>query len=168
MTIYLDYLRSQTADDIIFLSLFDENGNQHDFFNNDLNTIDQFLTQEVTIITYERPFMHLVPHVDEDDIEDYEIRMHYKDMFRVLESETGFKISLTGLAKGMMGYGPQSFIPKLETKDITSPGLDVQNKVHERLRAIRDIHQAILVSGFVNFYFKRSLYSEGVDVDGIT
>lgn len=165
MAIYLDYIRSPELDDIIFLSLLDDDGSQHDFMNDDLDDVESFLTQEVDVITYERPFMHLVPHFDEDEIEEHEMRKHYIDLFRFLKKQTGFEIALSRLAEGMLGLGPQSIISKLPSDDITIPDSEVQSNVHERLRAIRDIHQAMLTTGFVIFYYKGVLHSREVDID---
>lgn len=167
MTIYLDYIRSQALDDIIYLSLIDEDGSQHDFFNDNLDEVESFLTQQVDTISYARPFMHLVPHIDEDEIVDHEMRYYYVDLFRFLVEQTGYKISLSGLARGMLGEGPQSFISKLPSKEMTDASGEVQNKVHERLAAIKDIHQAMMNTSFIHFYHKGTLHSMEVDLSDL-
>ena len=164
MVIYLDYIRSQALDDIVFLSLFDESGSQYDFTNDNLDDVEDFLSQEINTIVYERPIMHLVPHMDEEDMKEYEIRKHYFDLFRFMQEQTGFKISLSGLARGMLGTGPQSDISRLPTAEVTVVDFEVRNKVHERLRTIRDVYEALKTTGFATYYFKRVLHSQEVDV----
>ena len=167
MTIYVDYIRSQELDEIIFLSLIDNDGSQHDFFNADLDGVESYLTQQDTIISYKRPFMHLVKHIDEDEIKEHEMRYYYRDMFRYLEEQTGYKISLSGLARGMLGEGPQSFISKLPSKEMTVPTGEVQTKVHERLAAIKLIFEQMESTSFVNFYYRRTFHSQEVDLNDL-
>lgn len=164
MTIYLDYFLDPKTKEMTFISVIDNN-TKVEFLQNNLDEALDYLLARDRVVVFERPFMHIkraFPLEDRIVDPDEDEKVEWFDLFRQLAVVTGKEISISGLAKGMIGRRKRFRLSTTQAKTLTK---DVKKKINDRLLVIKQVYDALESGSLLRYYYKGSLHAQSVDTN---
>lgn len=164
MSIFLDYHKEEG--EVIAMSVLDESNTYYDFSQGQLQNVTEFLIEPGFIVVFGAPQAPLLRVFDHNPVlEEYGgIAKRWLDLKTFLRKETRLTPSISGMAAGTLEETDEAEITDLERTSGGEGFINLSDKLHERLRAVKGCYDIAMATGKLSFYFKKELYIVDFDL----
>lgn len=152
MAIFLDYYAPEKDEGITDLAVLE--GSVTKFFRGtSIADAISLLAGRELIVVFEKPIGQLLRTAQgyEHIIDDYNIRHRWYDLHLAVRNASGYSASLSKIARSTLGEDAYSGITRLQPAMDDKYRADIENKMDNNLRALREIYNYALKHDQLSF-----------------